>query len=285
MQLDSGVPTQDVAATAPPTSTPYVPSNLKPDLRSAADNVPKLYADGCHLDFDEVEVKDCAFGAVRSDSRVALFGDSHAAQWFPALERIASKSTFRLETYTKSACPSVDVSSRLNDAPYQACLEWRDRVMRHLLANPPALVLISNFGPPELSGMTATVGWEEGLRSTLVQLGSATRVVVIADTPNLRQVPSNCLSDHLDAAEECASTRSAALQSPARAAERRAVIATRTTMVDLTDYLCTASLCPAIIGNSLVYRDAHHLTVTYSEKLSGALGALGTWGGAGWTRR
>jgi hypothetical protein len=38
-----------------------------------------------------------------------LFGDSHAAQWFPAVENIASSQGYKLFSFTKTSCPAIDV--------------------------------------------------------------------------------------------------------------------------------------------------------------------------------
>ena len=256
--------------TDPPVPTAYVPRNLRPDLRSVEDDLPSLYSDGCHLDFDATRAEGCSFGTVGSPT-IALFGDSHAAQWFPALESIARDHRVRIETYTKSSCPSVSVASKLNGSPYTACTRWRENVLSHLVANPPALVVVANYGAPSTAPPEATAGWAEGLSATLARLQPATKVAVVADSPNLQHTPSICLSAHLESADACGLSRQAALDSPARTAEQAAVAAAGVPMVDLTDYLCTPSFCPAIIGDTLVYRDAHHLTATYSRELQGAL--------------
>jgi peptidoglycan/LPS O-acetylase OafA/YrhL len=254
----------------PPTSTPYVPVNLRPSLRSADGDVPSLYGDGCHLDFDATRADGCSFGSAGAP-RIALFGDSHAAQWFPALEVVARDHNLQLETYTKSSCPSVSVATQLNGSPYAACTAWRENVLRHLVADPPAMVIIANYGAPSTAGAAPTAGWQEGLSTTLARLQPVTKVAVIADSPNLGQTPSICLSAHLTSAEECGRPRQTALDSPARTAERAAVAAAGVQMIDFTDFLCTQSFCPAIIGDTLVYRDAHHLTATYSTELNGVL--------------
>ena len=254
----------------PPVPTSYVPRNLQPDLRGVEADVPVLYDDGCHLDFAETRADGCSTGPAGAPT-IALFGDSHAAQWFPALENIARDHHLRVETYTKSSCPSVLVASELNGSPYSACTRWRENVLSHLVAQPPRLVLIANYGAPSTAPPEATNGWQDGLSATLARLQPATEVAVVADSPNLEHTPSICLSAHLDSADACGLSRRVALDSPARDAERSAVAAAGVPMVDLTDYLCTASFCPAIVGDTLVYRDAHHLTTTYSRELDGAL--------------
>jgi hypothetical protein len=43
---------------------------------------------------------------------------------------------------------------------------------------------------------------------------------------------------------------------------------------DLTALFCTAARCPAIVGNTLVYRDKVHLTLEYSRLLAPIMGTL-----------
>jgi hypothetical protein len=43
---------------------------------------------------------------------------------------------------------------------------------------------------------------------------------------------------------------------------------------DLTGLLCSDSRCPVIVGNTLVFCDAGHLTREYSEILAPLMGAL-----------
>jgi hypothetical protein len=43
-------------------------------------------------------------------------------------------------------------------------------------------------------------------------------------------------------------------------------------MIDLTPYFC-ADTCPAIAGNTLIYRDSHHLTASFAAELAAPLRA------------
>ena len=43
---------------------------------------------------------------------------------------------------------------------------------------------------------------------------------------------------------------------------------------DVTELFCTADRCPVMVGNTLVYLDAGHLTVEYSRVLAPVIGAL-----------
>jgi hypothetical protein len=44
-------------------------------------------------------------------------------------------------------------------------------------------------------------------------------------------------------------------------------------ILSVTDWLCDDAGCPLVRDPYLVYRDSHHLTATFAERLSGQLGA------------
>src|SRR5262249_18758994 len=91
-----------------------VPAHLVPTPQGANRAVPVIYQDGCHADFATVRVKTpCAYGDLRSGTTVVLFGDSHAAQWFAALNAVALSQHWRLVVVTKSACSAASARTYL----------------------------------------------------------------------------------------------------------------------------------------------------------------------------
>jgi peptidoglycan/LPS O-acetylase OafA/YrhL len=255
--------------TDPPQASAVVAANLTPSLRTAADDNPSLYADGCEVGYTPSAPHPCTYGS--GGERVVLFGDSHAAQWYPALQRIARTNDDTLVTQTKSACASIDVRLAWAGNPYTACDTWREAVIAQLRASPPDLVVLANYTNPDfLDDADAAGQWQRGLASTIRELQTFTRVAVIADTPDLRDNPSVCLSSHLSDATACAQPASLALDAPGRAATVAATSETGAPLVDLTDYFCT-DVCAPIIGNVLVYRDSHHMTATYAAELAAPL--------------
>ena len=58
---------------------------------------------------------------------MVLFGDSHASQWLPALERAAKADHFALEVLTKSGCPfpTMTVYQASLGRSYTECDSWR----------------------------------------------------------------------------------------------------------------------------------------------------------------
>jgi len=254
-----------------PVFTDYVPSNMEPSLESASQSVPIIYSNGCHLDVPSVEVKGCAFGDPTSNKRIALFGDSHAAQWMPALHAIGTSDGLRIETYTKSSCPSVDVAVYVNAIEYSECDAWRNAVIAELAADPPALVVISNMAdqPNQPGGGIDPDEWAQGLARVIDRIGAP--VLVIVDTPRQPETPATCLSAHLEDARVCGIDRAEAINSRWESIERIAAESAGASVVDLNDYICDATRCDPIIGSTLVYRDAHHLTVEFVERLQGPL--------------
>lgn len=255
----------------PPSVTDFVPSNLTPALVDAENDQPVLYADGCQRGFSSVDSAGCLYGDA-SAPRIALFGDSHAAQWFPALWEFARASGYAVETFTKSSCPSVSAVVTRNGVDYSECSVWRDAVIARLNEDPPALVVIANYGTAPLLHQPGDYAsaWEAALGRTLDSIEAPT--VVIADTPDLHETPSLCLSAHLEDTAACSKSREFALSSPSRAAEVAATTARSVPLIDLTDFICTAEVCAPVLGNTLVYRDAHHLTATFSALLGETLG-------------
>jgi peptidoglycan/LPS O-acetylase OafA/YrhL len=253
---------------------------LNPDPREAEtkENRPQMYADGCHLNPPETEVPECVYGNPSSKTTVVLFGDSHAMQWFPALNEIAKERDWRLVGLTKAACPPAEVqiyNSSLRRA-YRECDEWRERMLERIVQDEnPNLIVTSSlptYRPREdgkrLPRDTSEEAMVEGYASTLKKLRSTgAPVALIEDVPHPTKNIPQCVSRSLDHLERCATPRSKAVDYPkvnTRVAER--VEGVR--LIDPTPVACTEKKCPAVIGDVLVYRNGAHLTATYVRTLT-----------------
>ncbi|WP_081731788.1 acyltransferase family protein [Microbacterium sp. TS-1] len=261
-----------------PLETEFVPANVRPGLMGARDDNASVYSSPCHQTESETGFQVCAFGDVDSPVTVVLFGDSHAANWFPALETIARERGIRLESYSKSSCSSNLVAKKFQGRAYWECDQWRAAVLDHLREESPDMIILSNFSPSsteptsfvDQSRPTAEV-WADGTRRAIDAMPSSSDVVVIEDTPRQLEDPVLCLSRHLNDAAQCATSSEAALRADVAAQEHDAVEAVGRRYIDLNDYLCNLESCPVVIGDMLVYRDAHHLTATFSKFLTPAL--------------
>jgi hypothetical protein len=171
-------------------------------------------------------------------------------------------------TQTKSACASTLVDHVRVGRAFPACDTWRQKVLDQIAADPPDVIVLANYVNDEVpKGQKAETAWERGLADTIAHIPASTRVVLLSDSPDFKVSPVDCLSQHVDDAAACAQPASVALDSPGRTAVQRVAKQTRAELVDLTPYFCDDT-CPAIIGDTLVYRDSHHLTASFAAELA-----------------
>ena len=265
----------------PPTPDGPVPGDLTPSLAAVRSDAPRVYADGCHLDTATTTSGPCAYGVVDSPTTVVLFGDSHAAQWFPALERIALDGGFRLVSLTKSACTAADVtvwSSTLGRA-YTECDTWRRNAIARITAEHPALVVVSDSPGvrPMVNGATlvgdaGTAELAAGLARTLAAVTpNAGAVAVVGATPEAPGDPPSCLSAHPDSVLACATPVATAIDAAWVAEEGSVARHAGAAFVDPTVWVCPTGPCPAVIGRYIVYRDTHHLATPFVAALASRL--------------
>lgn len=272
-------------STRQPTIAASVPADLVPSLGAARADLPVVYADGCHASAASLpSIADhgtCVFGVPEAGTTVVLIGDSHAAQWFPALERLALERSWRLVSLTKSACPAISTDTAIFNPtfkrPYPECTTWLGMTLDRIASERPDLVIISDARSTRFlidgEAVRSTDRddlWGAGLDGTIVaaQRAGAAAVVVIGDTPDPAGDPPECLSAHLEDALACATPVDTAI-APRRLATERAVAAARgAAFIDPSDWLCPTDPCPAVIGRLLVYRDGHHMTTPFSRALA-----------------
>ena len=219
---------------------------------------PIVYEDDCHVNNGEITSPECRYGSIGSKRKIVLFGDSHAAQWMPTLEKLGLEKDFELISLTKSACPGPAVR-KVDTGEYKNadCSAWRDYAFKRIRAINPEAVIVAGMQYFDIpSGYTdRTSWWREGQRKTLEYLrGSSAHIISIADTPHPnRDIPSCIAAGKFD---RC------------NGSERSTPIFTSGyQQIDPTSWLCARS-CPGIIGSTVVYRDSSHLSVAMARKLS-----------------
>jgi hypothetical protein len=277
------------AATARPSADPAlfagpVPANLTPSLLDVADDIPVIYGDGCHADQATTEPKDCAYGDPDGSVEVVLIGDSHAAQWFPALDRLGSERGWRVVPMTKSGCSAADITTwnATFDRAYSECDTWREAALGRIEATRPDLVVMSTSRGQQpfvdgqiLEGPAARDAMHAAIARTLERLSpNVGAVAVIADTPRAPVDPPVCLSEHLDDVLACATAQDRAIDDEWLAGEARAAEESGATLVDPIPWVCPADPCPVVIGRYLVFRDTHHLTTPFVTALRTRLEAV-----------
>jgi peptidoglycan/LPS O-acetylase OafA/YrhL len=265
------------AAVAASADLRAVPSNLDPPLSRAAEELSTRYG-GCTRGVWEVDQPECATGDTASTTTVALVGDSHSAMWGPAFQQVADQRRWRMENLNKGGCPMLDLPlfNPVVRREYTECVQWRDQVLARLQREHPRLVVlgIRRFYPNQR--FTAyDPAWIDSLTRLVQRLrGTGAQVLVLGPIPIPQSEVPDCLSDHLDDAMACSPQRSKAVNDPGIAAEIAATTTGGGRYADITPLFCTADRCPVIVGNTLVYVDASHLTLQYSRVLAPVMAAL-----------
>jgi peptidoglycan/LPS O-acetylase OafA/YrhL len=250
---------------------------LRPNPLKARADRGRSYYEGCMVGIEGTNSNKCLYGNPTGDRTLILFGDSHAMQYFPAVEELAEIHGWRLIVLTKAECPpeEVEVKSMVEDREYSQCDEWREETLKRIeQGNEHMTVVMSGdteytpYGPggEELSGDEAAEAMEAGYLRTLRRIEAAgPHTVVIRDNPSsIEDVPS-CVSEDIQHLGRCAFPRRKEWD---REYDVRAAKASpETHLVDFIGDICPGEVCRAVIGNALVYRDKDHLTATFARTL------------------
>jgi len=249
-------------------------------ILAATDDEPTLR--GCMLGFTGRRLRECVFGDTASTTTVVLFGDSHAAHWFPAIEYAAREHGWRLVTLLKAACATanVPVYNQVAGGRDDVCDGWRTAALRRIDALRPTAVVLSNSqgyvirpGREDGYSMLSDVQWESGSRQTFQRLNdAASHVLYLRDSPRLMWDIPMCLSraaHRKQDASVCTADREVAVDSHVFDAERRAAVdLSRISMLDLSDLFCGPEQCEPVRDGMIVYRDHSHLTAAYVRRIA-----------------
>ena len=225
---------------------------MQPDSRIAQDPFPlateaqnDLPPALCRYSWNETEVPKCPDPA---GAKVAIWGDSMAYAWRPAMPA-------PVVDLSHDSCPPL-----LDWMPDQArrvhfiCRDFEAAAVNHI-GKQPILVIVARW---RLTGTQP-----QALRRTLEAVSAKVRrVVLIGPTPELPDTVPRCIRKRAEA--ECALPRASFDQqaAPILAALRQAADGmSNVTVVDVTDYFCTAISCPPIKDGVPLYWDSHHPTV------------------------
>jgi len=255
---------------------------LRPDPLRAREDRSRAFYDGCLVGIEGTNSNRCLYGDPDGNRTLILFGDSHAMQYFPPLERLAEKRHWRLITLTKAECTpgEVEIRSMVADREYSQCDDWREDALGRIEAGDPRTATVVMSGDTaytpydgegrELSGEAGSTAMETAYTSTLERIhGAGLRTIVIKDLPASTSNVPECVSEDLDRLDSCAFPR---VVDPDKEFDVRAAkAAPGTHLIDLTPEVCPRDLCRAVIGDALVYRDKSHLTATFARTLAPGL--------------
>lgn len=242
-------------------------------------SLPRIYADGCHADVSTTTVGACRYGDPEGTTEVVLLGDSHAAQWFPALEAAAVQQHWQLRSLTKSSCPGLTLPQfwlPTLKREYRECDQWTRNALASVRADKPDLVIMATRGgyqvsdgagsplTPDASGALVRAS----LARTATQLREGgIRVAVMESTAVASGSVPPCLARK--SVEQCAIPFGSMLSVDDYLAEVAAALGLPRIFV--RDLQCPLDPCPTTRDGVIVMRDAQHLTAEFSQRLADPL--------------
>lgn len=222
---------------------------------------PKNRSD-CHLRGDQSN-ETYSPAACTSDSsrpvRVALWGDSHALAWQGFAWMLAEQEHTSAIEYTRDACaPALDYDNGKRSLESRRCIEFNAMVLRKIQGI-DTVVLTARW-PFE----SAHDSFNDKFEATIEAIArSVRRVIILGPTPVLpASVPDCIASGQMDA---CALERSgfdlenksvrAFLKNLARKNHN-------VTYIELGEFFCDRSTCPAMKNGYGLYWDTNHVSST-----------------------
>jgi peptidoglycan/LPS O-acetylase OafA/YrhL len=218
---------------------------------------PLIYDDGCHANYNQTESGKCEYGDLQSNKTMVLYGDSHAAQWFPTVVEIAQRSGYKLISLTKSACSSVEVIRQDRGAfNMSRCSKWREKSIERIQRIKPDVLIMSSFQyfamPPQFRDREQW--WNEGQKKLLAGVkDSATHLIYLTDTPHPeKDIPSCLATSSIEDCDDIARSENLSING--------------FKVVDPNPWLCSDT-CSSVKDGVVAYRDQSHISVDIARAL------------------
>lgn len=250
-----------------PAASPVPPPEVAKTDKSVA------YADNCWSNQPYTARPICHYG--HGSIKVALVGNSHAGHWLPTLNAIAKKDNWSISTYLISQCAPSDTREKFPTAAMSDnCHNYGKWVLDQTAHGQFDLIITSNRESVQALGKndwpSSEKAEEAGFRTYLKKWSAGhTPIVVIHDLPypgqKVQTIP-DCLAQHPGANDKCSGTPASWKWYYPYTAAAAGLHGVHT--IDMNNYFCTATTCPAVIGGVTVYFDGSHMTATYGRTLA-----------------
>jgi peptidoglycan/LPS O-acetylase OafA/YrhL len=218
----------------------------------------KSWNSGC-LDSKSFE-SACSVGS--GEKTAILIGDSFSFALKEAL--ISSKPTgWKLLILTKGSCLPWNVTQYNENGTIKAdCSDHITWVQDYISSTKPSLIVAS--GADQWLTNSSYEQWLTGFRSAIkFYSANSEKVVVVSSAPGSGNL-KNCVGSDLNL-RKCFGSPNAI--SRFVDAQKRESQSLNFQFIDLVDYLCINSRCPALINDTPVYADGSHLSGTFSKQL------------------
>lgn len=237
---------------------------LLPDRASLFDDTGGAFS--CYRPAGQATLQRCSFGAEATDAKkVALVGDSHAAMLIPGLRDRAARAGWHVDTFVGNG----GVWRLPDSVPAGSDRDYLQALQDALVGGGYDMILTTAHRDLQTtdSRQRTIVPAIDGAWRVAQEAGS--KVVPILDNPEITTEALSCVSD-APADQRSFDSCSVPEQQGLGGADYNGLAADAAGIaaVDLHQYFCRDDTCPVVIGGVIVYRDAHHMTATYSKTLA-----------------
>jgi SGNH domain (fused to AT3 domains) len=226
-------------------------ANLTPALKSA-DARSVIYSDKCMEQRAQTIRYECGYGDPKGRKSIWLIGDSHAAQWFYAVDDFANNNGYRLIVHTKSSCEPQEKSD--NKWDFAPCAEFNDWLLHAIAREKPDVLLVGFY-----SGIVKLI--EKSVFRRLATLAAfSSETYVIGDTPKRSKYPPTCLRQNKNDIHFCDTDETKAFVSKIVKDTKAWSNRNGAHYIDVRSWFCVQGKCPATVGSIMLFRDFTHIT-------------------------
>ncbi|MFE7226484.1 acyltransferase family protein [Nocardioides sp. NPDC057577] len=229
----------------------------------------------CYAGYGETKLDgDCVYGDGKADRTVAVVGDSHIGMWLPALDTLAERQHVKLVPFVKLGCAAYGVKQKSSKMTVAECEDFRKWTNEQITDLDPDTIVVGARGMldmEERDGVSTEEQWREGVRHGVGAFEKVTPDVrVFADVPSVDDDPGECLSDARNLLQDCV-VNAEGTEVDSNEVTQEALDGTEAAYVDIVDLVCTER-CPLVVGDVVTYYDDSHITATWVDRVTPALG-------------
>jgi peptidoglycan/LPS O-acetylase OafA/YrhL len=241
-----------------------IPGSLTPPVADLlADHA--IFPLNCQPSLTASTAPICHLGDTSSRKTLVVMGDSHAEMYAPAIEAMATRDHWNVVPLIKSACTPTHWEGSQGTA---ACRTWYHWALGRAAALKPDAMLISGaFSGEAGAPLQSTIKGLDEAATTL--RGRVKHVLILGDDPRQHSQPVDCLLSSGATMSKCSVTWADAHLNASNQIQGVAE-SDGATFIDPTGWYCSdANVCPMVVGNTIVYADSGHITMTYAAQLAG----------------
>jgi hypothetical protein len=220
----------------------------------------------------------CIYGSTSASRTIVIFGDSYVGNWIPALNIVGKSMGYRIAAYEFAGCITPFVPASGSPTPSsQECLQWHTNLPAAVQSQHPVAILAAN-GTPSW-GPQGDPGWVQGIATAFNEMTAnspSTIRILLGTGPHFSHPIPACLAAYPQAIQKCTLTYKPGVvganqYGAALTRDQQGATAANAKLIPTVQWFCLNDHCPAIINNLLVYADADHVSIVYSQYLATVL--------------